>query len=383
MTLSRPLRILFIQATEMNPDIRVMKEIHSLVKKGHKIELLGIKYSSDVPSKELIEGKHLITRLNIPSSKLLKYLSFWILAFFFVCRWKGDVAHCCNTPALPIAYFLKLFKGVYLVYDSFEFFPGMIRGAYGRIAYYLMLSIEFFLIKRCDAVITVNETIVSIFEEFYSVRPLVVMNCPPIDAYQELVPLNEYHFSKKPFRVLYSGLIGSTRGYENLMKAISLLSKKINLIDEFEFLIVGDGPLQKEIVAMAETMNISEYVQFTGFVHYEEALNLSRTCHLGLILFQPDPNNLLATPNKLFDYMATGLPILGSGFKDIKRILKETKTGKYCDPTDPNKIANAILSFSSQPTSKLREMSINGCKSVKRKYNWEMFEPILFSCYPS
>jgi len=85
-------------------------------------------------------------------------------------------------------------------------------------------------------------------------------------------------------------------------------------------------------------------------------------------------------PNKLFEYMASGKPVVASNFPEMRRIIEEGRCGLLVDPTDPGDIARAVLYLLEHP-QEAEEMGRRGRKLVEERYNWEDMEKALGEVY--
>ena len=117
-----------------------------------------------------------------------------------------------------------------------------------------------------------------------------------------------------------------------------------------------------------------------GFINRTQALQLKQTCLAGIVTFLPYPNHINAQPNKIFEYMAAGLPVIGSDFPLWKELIEQNNCGICVDPTDTVAIANAInIIANNKDLAKV--MGENGSRLVKEKYNWLHEEEKLISFY--
>jgi glycosyltransferase involved in cell wall biosynthesis len=104
---------------------------------------------------------------------------------------------------------------------------------------------------------------------------------------------------------------------------------------------------------------------------------------IGLLVFQPDYYNAyIGLPNKLFDYMLCGLPVVASDFPEIRKVVGEAGCGVLVDPTDPDAIAEAIIYLLEHP-DEARKMGENGRRAVEERYNWGEMEGRLLDLYRS
>jgi glycosyltransferase involved in cell wall biosynthesis len=102
---------------------------------------------------------------------------------------------------------------------------------------------------------------------------------------------------------------------------------------------------------------------------------------VGMVLFQPiHYNNIIGLPNKLFEYMACGKPVIASDFPEIRTIVEETDCGILVDPSNINDIEKAIIWMLKNP-EEAQEMGLRGRKAIEYKYNWAEMEKLLFNMY--
>jgi glycosyltransferase involved in cell wall biosynthesis len=100
----------------------------------------------------------------------------------------------------------------------------------------------------------------------------------------------------------------------------------------------------------------------------------------GIVCFLPEPNHVKSMPNKLFDYMAAGIPVVASNFPLWRKIVEENECGICVDPLDPGAIAEAVRSLRSAP-QKSASMGRNGRRLVDSGYNWAREKERLLSVY--
>ncbi len=103
-------------------------------------------------------------------------------------------------------------------------------------------------------------------------------------------------------------------------------------------------------------------------------------CRLGLVTFLPAPNHTESQPNKLFEYMAAGLPVVASDFPLWRHIVESSQCGLLVDPSDPGKIAEAIEWILRHP-QEAEAMGRRGAEAVRQTYNWGSEAKTLLDLY--
>ncbi|MEW6608434.1 MAG: glycosyltransferase [bacterium] len=101
---------------------------------------------------------------------------------------------------------------------------------------------------------------------------------------------------------------------------------------------------------------------------------------VGIVCFLPEPNHINAMPNKLFEYLSCGLPVIASNFPLWKEIVEGNNCGICVNPLNPRDIAQAIEYLMEHP-DEAKQMGENGRKAVEERYNWELEEERLIGLY--
>lgn len=123
-------------------------------------------------------------------------------------------------------------------------------------------------------------------------------------------------------------------------------------------------------------------VDALGFVGRDDVREILSRCVGGLVTFLPSPSHIDAQPNKMFEYMSAGVPVIGSNFPLWKEIIEGNQCGLCVDPLDPKAIAEAIDYLVLHP-AEAEQMGRNGQKAVQEKYNWFIEEQKLLYFYRS
>jgi glycosyltransferase involved in cell wall biosynthesis len=109
-------------------------------------------------------------------------------------------------------------------------------------------------------------------------------------------------------------------------------------------------------------------------------LQLAGRTRAGIVTFHPVPNHTESQPNKLFEYMAAGLPVIASDFPRWRGIVEGHECGLVVDPKDPDRIAEAMQWILAHPVE-AETMGDRGRQAVKRQYNWDLESGKLLKVY--
>jgi glycosyltransferase involved in cell wall biosynthesis len=233
--------------------------------------------------------------------------------------------------------------------------------------------------RRADRVITVNQPYADVMAKRFAVTgPLVVMNCSYRFQPPEPRP-RRFHerlgLDPTCRVVLYQGGFSAGRGIEQLFEAIPT-------IDDAVLVLMGYGHQEAVYRERAEGDDLRGRVHILPAVRPIELLDWVASADVVAMPIQPTTlNHRLTTPNKLFEAMAAGVPVVASDLPGMAPIVRETRCGLVVDPTDPGAIAAAcreILGASADEAQAWRERALAAAHST---YNWERQADVLFDEY--
>ena len=287
----------------------------------------------------------------------------------------ADVVHFHDPELLPHAAWLRKQSGPRLIFDAHEDVPKQILGKHyiprmGRPwASAGYAGLERTLISRVDAVVTATPSIADRYRKVHS-QVVCVANFPRED---ELYRGRSPEASRAG--ICYVGGISGARGIREVVDALPLTrtATPLHLAGRF-----SAESLHTEVAA-SEGWRLVEPL---GFLDRDAVRGLLGRVVAGVVTFLPAPNHLNAQPNKMFEYMSAGIPLIASHFPLWRQIVEGDHCGVCVDPTDPRDIAQAIDRLVSNP-EEARAMGGNGRAAVEREYNWESQASRLLDLYDS
>lgn len=300
---------------------------------------------------------------------------------------KADVYHA-HEPDLSLAIaarskYLLAKQGLRacVVHDMHEYPPGEPADKSPKLLKSPVLLMHILwdklLMKRVDQVFTANN-IVRGYALVLSYRMSVdtLYNTPSLRLFPQPAT-KSWPAQGEKLVLCHEGSLPFDRGLKEMVEAVDYLKDKVCLR------IVGDvfgkerGWLRQEI----EHKKLHDTIKITGWIPYAKVSEAISDCHAGLILFRDCIENRLAgPPNKLFNYMNAGLPVLSVDFPELRQIILEEECGILIHDQSVESIIDAIESILSNPES-MRKMSKNGQKAVCERYSWESMERKLLLSY--
>lgn len=250
-------------------------------------------------------------------------------------RERADVYHAHDLNTLAAASWAARLRRARLVYDSHEIAPEQenIADPQGT------ARLERRLIARADAVVHTTPMRAKWAAEAYGIpTPVVVQNVPDIRARVEPASLAErFGFPEGSTVLLHQGGMQPNRGIESLVRSIALLD------DRFVLGLVGPGRLRPTLEALVAELGLGDRVRFHGPVPHDELLRFVAGAWCGFsLLLDTCLNHRWSLPNKLFECVAVGVPVIVSDNPEIAEYVTRNEVGETCDPSDPNSIAAAV-----------------------------------------
>jgi len=293
---------------------------------------------------------------------------------------KPDVLHANDLDTLLPAWAASRLCRARLIYDSHELWLGSARylretGFVGRLRDRL---VERRLIRRADAVIAVTPGRIGAMERMYPGLHIdLVENCPyPAPDRRRSSYLDDVLGGGEGPIVLYQGAISFERGLENLIDACGLLPR-----GSVRVVMIGPDMTSGILPGMAKARDVNGVLSILPAVPSERLPEVTASADMGLILFQNTcPNHYYSLPNKLYEYMMAGLPIIASDLPEMSDLIMRERCGVLVDPEDSGAIAGRILELASDPGLR-EEMGERGRRAALERYTWRDQEASLLGVY--
>jgi glycosyltransferase involved in cell wall biosynthesis len=323
-------------------DTRVRREAAALAAAGHEVTVVHLPPASGEPEPAelpfglapatLRHGRQRLphaVRLGAEAGKLaLRAASL-----------RPDAVHAHDAAMLLPGLLAARRCGARLIYDSHELATGVPyrRGAWPAV----VATAERLGAPRADAVIAVSDGIAAKLNDRYRLRrpPTVIRNVPDLPP-PGAAPVpdlrRELGIGDAPL-VIHQGAVAAGRGCQTLLRALGLLPGT-------HLLFLGaEGTYAEHLRASAGECDVLTRTHLLGPVRPEELLSLTAQAGVGVSLLEDScENHRLALPNKLFEYVAAGLPVVVSDLPEARRLVRERGIGWCADPSDTESVAAAL-----------------------------------------
>jgi glycosyltransferase involved in cell wall biosynthesis len=333
-------RILFISPSDISVDSRILKQIKVAESIGFKYLAIGIKEIGRIKS----PANDNITSMN-PYFRIMKkqthnklqrilvslirglFMSIEVLLKIIIrsLKFKPRIIHCSDYPFLPIALILKFVTGAKVIYDIHELESETTGiGKFNRV---YVLMIEKLSWRYIDFAFFVSESIRKWYtENIGEINSEIILNSPELKLSEKKTNyLREYfHLDKDSIIFIYLGLLSRNRGIEMALEVFKLNPKYI-------IVFMGHGEKEEEIRKYS-----SKYANI--FLHpavsTDLVLPITSSANFGYCVLENTSLSVyFSLPNKLFEYVFSGLPVLASNFPDISDKVNHFNLGMIVDFT--------------------------------------------------
>ena len=307
--------------------------------------------------------------------KPLLYLDFYWRTYRLIGETEFDVLHAHDLNTLPVAAALARRRGMRLIYDAHELYPEV--STLAPVERRVWGLVEGPLTRRADCVLTVCESIAEELSARHGVpKPAVLLNCPPhvelADGPNLLREKAGLDGSLEPI-VLYQGGFAPHRGLPELVEAAGYLSRGI-------VVLMGWGTLEASLRELVDELELGHRVRMVGPAKQSELLSYTRGADIGVIPYLPvGLNNYYTTPNKLFEYIAAGIPIVGSHVPELRRFLEGYELGLTFEPGSAQDLGHA-LNYLLENNDAITSMRRNAVRA-SRQLDWQSQEGTLLDIY--
>lgn len=365
-------RVIVSVINDLVTDQRVHKSCLTLQKTGFEVLLIGRKMRKSPPMDERPYQTH---RMKLLFEKgPCFYAEYNIRLFFFLLFHRCNLMLSNDLDTALANYFVSKLKKVPMVYDSHEYFTETPELVTRPVVQKIWKKIERFVISRLKEMITVNESIAKLFREKYKITVHVVRNIPFRLKTKTSLTRKDLHLPEdKHILVLQGSGINIQRGVEELVEAMQFL-------DDCFLMLIGGGDVLPILKKMVSEMRLDDRVIFLPRMPYQKMIAYTQLAELGFTLDKnTNLNYCFSLPNKIFDYIQAGIPVISSHLPEIEKIIKGYQIGSFVENHTPKSIANTVKEAFSN-TQQYSQWK-NNLNFAAEELCWEHEEKTLLKIY--
>jgi glycosyltransferase involved in cell wall biosynthesis len=359
-------------------DSRVLKETGSIFQAFSECNIFiagfhekGFLLAEDIGGR-VVRRFSLVTR-NLPKNlvfQLIKYIEWHLKIVGCYSKFKIAIIHCHDLVPLAIAVHLKLITGARIIYDAHELETEM----YGLSGFRKALAkpLESLLLKFVDYVLTVSPSILSWYRERFRNLPIQLLRnipCRTLGSVKKNIPLRKtYGLGQEDLLFIYLGGISKGRGVRVILDAFAHSSVRHHV------LFMGSGPMQDEVL---EAARVNSRIHHLQPVAPAELLDYTKVADLGLCLYEDTClNHRFCLPNKLFESIVSGLPVLAANLPDQAQLVERYQAGWIVNP-DSDSLKNFLAQVTFDQVKKLQAGLLDRASNL----TWENEQDNLIDVY--
>lgn len=348
-------------------DSRVEKETDSLASRGFKVTILAWDREGGHFANHVFGNKTIVRfGLRIDYQRLsvvFYYPVFWLWVLRQLIKFHPKIVHACDLDTILPALFYRCFvRNARVIFDVFDNFGLLIEQRSGLLGA-IVKTIELLVASKPDALVTVTEKRLLFFKGTKPKRIKIIANFPP-DLKMNSKAIHKDNATL--LKIVYAGTLSSDRGLIELAEAAES-------IDNIEVILAG------RVVDFKLIHNLRNYshVRYVGELNFDESLKLQANADIIPVLYDPSvPINRLAAPNKLFEAMMLGVPVITTVCENV---IDDVGCGIMVG-YESRSIKEKILLLRNDLTLR-KKLGRNGRQAFETKYNWATMEAKLLDLY--
>ena len=390
---STPLNVCLHVLGRARGDVRALRAARALSEAGYAATIIDIEGEQEgkLPMETIADVS--VRHIGVPAAflatrfkrrVLLRAARMFLQSAWQLLQMPADIYHALDLPALFACYVSARLRRKPLIFEAYELplstLPPSELSASRRLLHLLLKPLLAHVLPRCAAVITVSPPIVEEMKRRYHLTNVaLVRNIPEYRQVQKSDRLRCYLGIGPEVRIaLYQGNIQSDRQLDRLVRAAAFLQ------DNTVIVIMGAnvGTTQQQLESLIESEGVGDRVKIIPPIPYDELFTWTASADIGLIVYAADysANVQMMLPNKLFEYMMAGLPVLSSPLEAIMEVVHTHQVGQVLPSLTSPDIAAAINRMLDDPLA-LAAMREHALEAAREEYCWEKERSRLLSLY--
>jgi len=373
--------ICIVRSNEFAPDPRTERLARFLAKSGARVTLLGLNRSSSSMNRELVQGVE-IERLGfgrkskLPAGDLTlsPFVLIWMVwSITRLLRHRPATVIASDFDALLPSLFYFLLRKPRLIYNPHDFYADNLRHPTPNLLTVIVRTLERRYVGRADALILPDVSRLRQYPDSRLPSHFVEIVNSPNDLFVDKIPDASKKLTVDGISVFYAGQLDKTRG---LMQLMNVVKRE----DGIHLILAGHGVHEDQLIQLARTCR---NITFVGKIGHSDVMSLTQQCDVVFAMYDPRiPNNVYASPNKLFEAMACGKPILVNDGTRLAELVRTHECGIVLEYGNEEVLSAALRKL--RDNRILRDgLGDNGKKAFESNYVWRIMEDRLRAFFDS
>ncbi len=375
-------RLVICRSNPIAPDPRVEKEARTLSQAGYDVTLIGWDRTGKLPQKDEVQGIPCVRlpikaefaagMLNLPN--LLRW-QWGLLSWLIRHRQTYDLIHACDFDTIVPALVCQRIWRKKVVYDIFDFYADHLRATPEWIKKTIR-AIDLRCVNKADAVVLADD---SRWEQIRGSKPrrsAVIYNSPEdfhpgSPDWKETDQTPSQRRDNSLLHIVYIGLLQVERG---LFELFGVLRRH----PQWSLDLAGFGGDEVRILEQLQGMS---NINWHGRISYQESLQLSMAADTLIATYDPAiPNHRYSSPNKIFEAMMLGKPIVVAQDTNMDRIINQAECGLVVTYGDESALESALQRLEIEPEL-CQHLGANARKAYESTYSWKIMQARLLKLY--
>jgi glycosyltransferase involved in cell wall biosynthesis len=347
-------------------DARVTyKEAVTLAEAGYAVAVFGMgsEDGPTVPGVKLVPIAPWTTRSLLGRAMLLPAL------FKAVMRWRPDIIVCHEPESASIGLIVKYLTGAKLHFDVHELYHESLsfsmRPLIRPVVRGLATTLLRFLGRQVDWISVVSPAIRDFYLPLHKHKHVdIIYNSPRPEEFPQC-----NQDPDGPIRICHEGNLSRNRGMIQMLQALAIATEQVDL----RLVLLGKVVLWEQALfdQTLESIGVGKIVEGPQWINYKTLGAAIAESQIGIIAMQPTPNNYLGLSNKLFNYMACGMPLIAPRGSASADLIEKHDSGLVVDTTSPEDIADAMVTLITD-VSLRKKLGANGREAIANELGWHV-----------
>ncbi len=362
------MRICFLILNPFDFDSRARLICNDIIENGWSLDIIATEGGM---MSEFRGARIHRVKQNIKPFKQRRFLEYNLRAAGIASRLECDIIHAVDLDTLWAAVNASKSNGAKVLYEARELYVELLAVHDRPIVKAFWTMLEKRLIHEADTVITINDSIAGELVERYNIpQPIVVRNVAESSRVTPVDLRGKYNLDCK-YLMVYQGVLRPGQG-------ISRSLELIRDVADTGLVIFGDGPYRNDIEKKLEQYGITARVRLAGMIPPDKLADYTAGGDCGFLLMEPVArNNYLALPQKIFQYIESGIAPIVTNIPELRKVIETDDLGLVLDNKIESDDRTLLQSFLEKDLARTRR----NCKLIKGKYSWKSEGGLIINAY--